>query len=87
MVTVFALTFLAGAYQKDVLVFIMGAVLVTLLIVPVFLVCNGIVMIRREGHSLANLLSLGLGIIVGLGYPDEDPEARPRDLGKIKFVD
>jgi nitroreductase len=28
-----------------------------------------------------------LRIIVGLGYPDEDPEARPRDLGKIKFVD
>ncbi|MBQ9528793.1 MAG: nitroreductase family protein [Bacteroidales bacterium] len=28
-----------------------------------------------------------LRIIVGLGYPDEDPEAKPRDLGKIKFVD
>ncbi len=28
-----------------------------------------------------------LRIIVGLGYPAEDPEARPRDLGKIKFVE
>ncbi len=28
-----------------------------------------------------------LRVIVGLGYPDEDPEARPRDLGKIKFVE
>ena len=28
-----------------------------------------------------------LRIIVGLGYPDESPEAKPRDLGKIKFVD
>ena len=28
-----------------------------------------------------------LRIIVGLGYPDEAPDARPRDLGKIKFVE
>ena len=28
-----------------------------------------------------------LRIIVGLGYPDEDPEAKPRDLEKIRFVD
>ena len=28
-----------------------------------------------------------LRIIVGLGYPDEDPEAKPRDLGKIQFVE
>lgn len=28
-----------------------------------------------------------LRIVVGLGYPDEDPDARPRDLSKIQFVD
>ena len=28
-----------------------------------------------------------LRIIVGLGYPDEAPEAKPRDLGKIRFID
>jgi len=28
-----------------------------------------------------------LRIVVGLGYPDESPDARPRDLGKIRFVD
>ena len=28
-----------------------------------------------------------LRIIIGLGYPAEDPAAKPRDLGKIKFVD
>ncbi len=28
-----------------------------------------------------------LRIVVGLGYPDEAPDARPRDLGKIQFVD
>lgn len=28
-----------------------------------------------------------LRLIIGLGYPDESPAARPRDLSKIKFVD
>lgn len=28
-----------------------------------------------------------LRIIVGLGYPDETPDARPRDLDKIQFVE
>ena len=28
-----------------------------------------------------------LRIIIGLGYPDEEPDAKPRDLGKIQFVD
>ena len=28
-----------------------------------------------------------LRVIVGLGYPDEEPDAKPRDLDKIKFVD
>ncbi len=28
-----------------------------------------------------------LRIVVGLGYPAEEPEAKPRDLGKIQFVD
>ena len=27
-----------------------------------------------------------LRIVVGLGYPDEAPEAKPRDLGKIQFI-
>lgn len=28
-----------------------------------------------------------LRIVVGLGYPDEAPDAKPRDLEKIKFID
>ncbi len=28
-----------------------------------------------------------LRIIVGLGYPDESPDAKPRDLDKIKFIE
>ena len=65
--TVFALTFLAGEHQKTVLVVMMIVILVVLLIVPVFLICNGVVMLRREGRSLANLLSLFFGIIIALG--------------------
>ena len=26
-------------------------------------------------------------ICIGLGYPDESPEAKPRDTGKVRFVD
>lgn len=65
--TVFALTFLAGEHQKAVLVVMMITILVALLIVPIFLICNGVVMIKREGRSLANLLSLFFGIIIALG--------------------
>jgi hypothetical protein len=28
-----------------------------------------------------------LRYVLGAGYPDESPEAKPRDLSKIKFVD
>lgn len=65
--SVFALTFLAGEHQKTVLVVMMIVILIALLIVPIFLICNGIVMLRREGRSLANLLSLFFGIIIALG--------------------
>lgn len=38
-----------------------------LLLVPVFLVMNGIVMYRKEGHSLANMLSFIFGLMIGAG--------------------
>lgn len=28
-----------------------------------------------------------LRVVIAVGYPDETPEAKPRDLGKVKFVD
>ena len=28
-----------------------------------------------------------LRICVGVGHPDEEPEAKPRDLSKIEFVE
>ena len=62
-----ALTFIAGEHQAKVIVVLFNIILIGLLIVPIFLICNGIIMFRREGHSLSNLLSLFLGIGVGFG--------------------
>lgn len=42
-------------------------VMLALFLVPVFLVVNGVQMIRREGFSAAHTLSLVLGIFVGIG--------------------
>ena len=42
-------------------------VMLALLMVPVLLIVNGIQMIKRESISPAHLLSLGLGITVGIG--------------------
>ncbi len=42
-------------------------VMLILFLVPVLLIVNGIQMIRRESLSPAHLLSLGLGVVVGIG--------------------
>ena len=61
------LSFLAGEQMKFLLPVLVFLILIALLIVPVFLVINGILMLRREGRSLANLLSLFFGIVIGIG--------------------
>lgn len=43
------------------------AVLIALLIVPFFLIHNGIVMLRREGRQLSHMLSLALGLVILVG--------------------
>lgn len=53
--------------RMNLLVITFVAIVLTMLIAPIFLIINGIVMIRREGHSLGNLLSLGLGLAIGVG--------------------
>lgn len=42
-------------------------IMLGLLLVPLLLVINGIQLIRKESLCLAHLLSLGLGIVVGIG--------------------
>ena len=64
--TIAALTFLAGEHQKKAIIALMIITLLILLAVPFFLITNGILMYEREGHSLSNLLSLILGIVVAV---------------------
>jgi uncharacterized SAM-binding protein YcdF (DUF218 family) len=67
VITLLAIISSLGSYEGVAFVTILFLVLITLLIVPVFLIHNGLVMIKREGRSLANLLSLVFGILIGLG--------------------
>ena len=48
-------------------IFTLFGIFVILLLVPFLLVFNGLTMIKREGRSLANLLSLLLGIGIEIG--------------------
>lgn len=45
----------------------------------------------EEGKALVEGLGFSDGYellyMIGIGYPDESPEAKPRDLTKIRFVD
>ena len=65
--TVPALCSLAGENATRVFYFCMILFCIALLIVPVFLIHNGILMMKREGRSLSNMLSLLLGLVIGFG--------------------
>ncbi len=58
---------ISGQYAAQVLVTTVITTMIALLIVPFFLIHNGIVMIKREGICAAHMLSLGLGIVVLIG--------------------
>ncbi len=58
---------LAGPYQGKASLMIIVLILLTILLVPAMLIANGVIMLRKEGHSLGNLLSLILGLVVGFG--------------------
>ncbi len=59
--------YVSGQYAIQVMLVMFSATTVTLLIVPFFLIHNGIVMIKNEGRSAAHMLSLALGIVVLIG--------------------
>ena len=67
VLSVIALSTLFGEDQGIAILLLVNIVFAVLLIVPFFLIINGILMIRREGHSLSNLLSLILVIIILIG--------------------
>ncbi len=54
-------------YQRQTVFILGGTVTLALIIVPFFLIHNGVVMYRKEGHCLANLLSFILGVVILIG--------------------
>lgn len=58
---------LAGEHAPIVGLMIVLVLFLTILLVPIGLIWNGLLMWKREGRSLANLLSFLLGIVVGIG--------------------
>lgn len=58
---------LSGDHARGMMRAILITTVVVLLMVPFFLIHNGILMIKREGRSTAHLLSLALGIVVLIG--------------------
>lgn len=65
--TLFGITFFFGDQQATAMLIILWGTMLVILLVPFFLTFNGIQMIRREGRSLANMLSLAFGLIIGFG--------------------
>jgi len=56
-----------GEHGRLAAIVIADTFLLCLLIVPFFLMVNGVIMLRKEGLHVAHLLSLVLGIVVFLG--------------------
>ncbi len=64
LLSLMELSLLSG---ENTVIFVLMAVLVIILMVPGFLIVNGIVTIRREGAGKTHLLSLLLGIAIAIG--------------------
>ena len=62
-----ALSFLAGDHQKEAIMTFAYITLFTILFVPLILVSNGLIMLKREGRSLSTILSLAFGLLIGFG--------------------
>ena len=68
MVTmIFIANFFSGNGAGYILLACFLLVMLGLFLVPILLILNGIQMIRRESVCAAHLLSLGLGVFVGIG--------------------
>ena len=65
--TIAALSSVGDSLDSSFLLIEFLFIFLALLITPFFLICNGVLMFRREGHSLANLLSFVLGLVVLTG--------------------
>ncbi|MBR2809001.1 MAG: YdcF family protein [Erysipelotrichaceae bacterium] len=65
--TIFFLAYLAGDHMFDVMIVLAIIFGIAVIIVPFFLIFNGITMMKREGKGLSTLLSLFFGILIGIG--------------------
>ena len=65
--TIAALSCVAEELESSFYLIEFLVLFLALLITPFFLICNGVLMFRREGHSLSNLLSFVLGLVVLVG--------------------
>lgn len=67
LVTMIFVTGFFGEAQAYALLACFLLIMLALLLAPILLIINGITMIRRESLCLAHVLSLALGIFVGVG--------------------
>ena len=65
--TIAALSYVAEELESSFYLIEFLVLFLALMITPFFLICNGVLMFRREGHSLSNLLSFVLGLVVLVG--------------------
>lgn len=65
--TIGTVSAVAEEFESSFILLELLVLFIALLITPFFLICNGVLMFRREGHSLANLLSFVLGLVVLTG--------------------
>ena len=64
------MVFIAGFMGEGAGIFLLACyitIMIAIFMVPLILIINGIVMIKKESVCAAHLLSLGLGIFVGIG--------------------
>ena len=67
MFTLFFITSLFGDKMVDAMITCLFLVVIALFSVPVMLIINGVVILKRESRSFKNMLSLFLGIFIAIG--------------------
>ena len=67
LLTLLFISSLFGNEMDKALVVCFLLIMLALFAVPVMLIINGIIMLKREAHSIKNMLSLFLGIVIAIG--------------------
>lgn len=67
LIQFFSVSLLFGDYTGTVMIYTILAAALLLLLIPVMLIYNGIVMIKKESFALGHILSLILGVLLAIG--------------------